>query len=280
MPQPDLNPLPPANTQEPPEASSPEEPTPMLDVHPAHHAASTWRDFFIHIATIVIGLLIAIGLEQTVEYFHHRHLASEAREQLRSEREADEISNEVNIYTTERHQRDLRRDLAILHAVKAHAPLPAGPFIIRRIRYLYPEDSWLKIHQSGTINYISEDVRNIAYRYVIQDAFTTRANEGMEALYHASAVLRGENDPPQITFDNNLTDARFGKALVASHETLSEEAVQQGYASLVEHTDLTKLTPTDIDELERAIKIALVDDDALLTSCFNIKRNLQNNPVK
>ena len=24
----------------------------MLDVHPAHHAASTWRDFFIHIATI------------------------------------------------------------------------------------------------------------------------------------------------------------------------------------------------------------------------------------
>ena len=32
----------------------------MLDVHPPHHAANTWRDFFIHIATIVIGLLIAI----------------------------------------------------------------------------------------------------------------------------------------------------------------------------------------------------------------------------
>jgi len=45
----------------------------MLDVHPAHHAATMWRDFFIHIATIVIGLLIAIGLEQTVEFFHHRH---------------------------------------------------------------------------------------------------------------------------------------------------------------------------------------------------------------
>jgi hypothetical protein len=261
-------------------SEAPKDPAPMLDIHPAHHAASTWRDFFIHIATIVIGLLIAVGLEQTVEYFHHRHLASEAREQLRSEREADETSNEVNIYTTERHQRDLRRDLAILHAVKAHAPLPAGPFIIRRVRYLYPEDSWLKIHQSGTINYISEDVRNIAYRYVNQDAFMTRASESMEALYHASAVLRGENDPPQITFDNNLTDTRFSRALVASHETLSEEAVQQGYASLVEHTDLTKRTPTDIDELERAIKIALVDDDALLTSCFNIKRNLQNNPVK
>ena len=29
----------------------------MLDVHPAHHAASNWRHFFIHIATIILGLL-------------------------------------------------------------------------------------------------------------------------------------------------------------------------------------------------------------------------------
>jgi hypothetical protein len=38
------------------------EPTPMLDVHPPHHAAGTWRDFFIHIATIVIGLLMTASL--------------------------------------------------------------------------------------------------------------------------------------------------------------------------------------------------------------------------
>lgn len=31
----------------------------MLDVHPAHHAANTWRAFFVHIATIVLGLLVA-----------------------------------------------------------------------------------------------------------------------------------------------------------------------------------------------------------------------------
>jgi hypothetical protein len=52
----------------------------MLDVHPAHHAASTWRDFFVHIATIVLGLLIAVGLEQTVEFFHHRHQLRELRQ--------------------------------------------------------------------------------------------------------------------------------------------------------------------------------------------------------
>jgi hypothetical protein len=59
----------------------------MLDVHPPHHAASTWRDFLIHIATIVVGLLIAVGIEQTVEHFHHRHQIAETRELLRNERE-------------------------------------------------------------------------------------------------------------------------------------------------------------------------------------------------
>ena len=57
----------------------------MLDVHPPHHAASTWRDFFIHIATIVIGLCIAVGLEQTVEFFHHRHQRHQLEEDIRDE---------------------------------------------------------------------------------------------------------------------------------------------------------------------------------------------------
>ena len=39
----------------------------MLDVHPPHAATHSWKDFFIHIATITVGLLIAVGLEQSVE---------------------------------------------------------------------------------------------------------------------------------------------------------------------------------------------------------------------
>ncbi|HZZ40534.1 MAG TPA: hypothetical protein VFE06_15465 [Acidobacteriaceae bacterium] len=59
----------------------------MLDVHPPQHAATTWRDFFIHIATIVLGLVIAIGLEQTVELLHHRHQREQLQADLRSEAE-------------------------------------------------------------------------------------------------------------------------------------------------------------------------------------------------
>ena len=64
---------------------------PMLDVHAPREAVHTWKDFFIHLATIVIGLLIAVGLEQTVEYFHHQHQVAEIRRSLAEERRINEV---------------------------------------------------------------------------------------------------------------------------------------------------------------------------------------------
>jgi hypothetical protein len=71
----------------------------MLDVHPAHHAATTWRDFFIHIATIVVGLLIAVGLEQTVEFLHHTHQRHELERDLHSETERQHVALQNNFHT-------------------------------------------------------------------------------------------------------------------------------------------------------------------------------------
>jgi hypothetical protein len=54
----------------------------MLEVHAPQEALHSWKGFFTHIATIVIGLFIAVGLEQTVEFFHHRHLRAQLEEQM------------------------------------------------------------------------------------------------------------------------------------------------------------------------------------------------------
>ena len=59
----------------------------MLDVHPPHQSTHSWTDFFIHIATIVVGLLIAVGLEQTVEAIHHAHQRHQLEEDLHAEAE-------------------------------------------------------------------------------------------------------------------------------------------------------------------------------------------------
>ena len=71
----------------------------MLDVHPPHAPTHTWRDFLIHIATIVIGLLIAIGLEQTVEFVHHEHQRSEP-EDLQRESDYNRYAREISPIST------------------------------------------------------------------------------------------------------------------------------------------------------------------------------------
>jgi hypothetical protein len=45
----------------------------MIDIHPPQHAPMTKREFVVHLFIVVLGILIAIGLEQAVEYLHHRH---------------------------------------------------------------------------------------------------------------------------------------------------------------------------------------------------------------
>lgn len=44
-----------------------------------------FRDFTVHLLTITVGLLIAIGLEQSVEAMHHRHQRKEAEKLIREE---------------------------------------------------------------------------------------------------------------------------------------------------------------------------------------------------
>ena len=61
----------------------------MLDVHAPHQLVHTWRDFFVHIATIVVGLLIAIGLEQSIEALHHRNQRLELEQEMHEVLESD-----------------------------------------------------------------------------------------------------------------------------------------------------------------------------------------------
>jgi hypothetical protein len=59
----------------------------MLDVHAPDPPVHSWRDFFIHIATIVLGLIIAVCLEQTVERIHQHNEVAETRKALAEERQ-------------------------------------------------------------------------------------------------------------------------------------------------------------------------------------------------
>ena len=89
-----------------------------MEVHPPEHPIHTWRDFFIHIATIVVGLLIAIALEQSVEALHHRHQVHVAHRNLAAEARGNEAKLRQNEQTLRNTERELEAALAQLRAME------------------------------------------------------------------------------------------------------------------------------------------------------------------
>jgi hypothetical protein len=142
----------------------------MLDVHPPHHAASTWRDFFIHIVTIVLGLIIAIGLEQTVEYFHHRHQVAETRAAL-----LEEKAENIRLYhqNVEKHIMTmdfLHNNLRIFEYLRDHPGTPQDklpgilywPIFTARPQ----ETAWTTAAQTGVLDLMPRaEVSNAAATY-------------------------------------------------------------------------------------------------------------------
>jgi hypothetical protein len=131
----------------------------MLDVHPAHHAASTWRDFFIHIATIVLGLLIAIGLEQTVELIHHRHQRHQLQEDLHNEAEQNlqVIDRDLKMQELEPWFEQAMRIATTSHRDDVHIALLPPPCLpgsvgTAEFRYFAPSQAvWTAAKESGLV---------------------------------------------------------------------------------------------------------------------------------
>jgi hypothetical protein len=151
-------------------ATNQENAVPMLDVHAPHNAVHTWKDFCIHIAAIAVGLLIAIGLEQTVEYFHHRHQVVETREALRVEREQNHLR--IADQTKEFRVRVpiIQTNLAVFHYLRLHPGSPEkdlpGKVNWHNLGSPFIDYVWQTAQQTGVTAFMAQDeVRRNAELY-------------------------------------------------------------------------------------------------------------------
>jgi len=97
---------------------------PMIEVHAPHEAVHSWKDAFIHIAIIVVGLLIAVGLEQTVEWVHHRQEVAKVRVELRAERETNKETFKRETANWRWETAELENNLMVLAYLQQHPGTP------------------------------------------------------------------------------------------------------------------------------------------------------------
>jgi hypothetical protein len=96
----------------------------MLDVHLPERPIDSVREFLLHLFTITVGLLIAVGIEAAVERHLHRELAAEARETLTAEIRKNDTSVKDALATIEKEQEKMQLGTDRLKKIQLN---PADP---------------------------------------------------------------------------------------------------------------------------------------------------------
>ncbi len=155
----------------------------MLDVHPPHEKVHSWTQFFIHIAAITIGLLIAIGLEQTVEYFHHRHQLWEARRELSVEAEGNRGQLTKNLQAVRAMTAQLDANMALLRATQTSPAKTDSKLVYNWIGAWPLDGTWQAVKQNGSLGLMPhEELHSYTYLYDVPP-ITPNATTRREKLY-------------------------------------------------------------------------------------------------
>ena len=179
-----------------------------MEVHPPRHAINNWRDFVLHMATIVLGLLIAISLEQSVEWLHR----SEKRHQLH-----DDLREEMRMNDALLHQDiafcssdadwsfdQAHRIQAALHANNT-ASLAYDEFAAKSVRHLLPNDSvWQHARESGTAALLPrEEAQGYTLLYRLRERLVEDYKDFFAARTARSAITRKfaqtRDGPPDLS---------------------------------------------------------------------------------
>jgi hypothetical protein len=130
-----------------------------MDVHPPHAGIHSWKDFWIHLGTITIGLLIAISLEQSVEWLHRIHerrvLVSDLREEAQHNRTI--LSEDMHISAGETWMQQAMNAIAAAKVSRGKmtitlAPAPCYPGTLNtpNVKYFAPSETvWTAARESG-----------------------------------------------------------------------------------------------------------------------------------
>ncbi len=167
----------------------------MIDVHPPHEPIHGWRDFLLHLATITIGLLIALSLEGLVEWQHHRHLVHEAEASLSTEIKSNESRLADVLAGVRKQQATLKQDVVILDQLikdpksNAHQQMSISFRIVG-----FDSVSWKTAQNTGALAYMPYDrAQQYAGIYNLQDELDLAQKQGArDAILSVGSFLNAD----------------------------------------------------------------------------------------
>jgi hypothetical protein len=188
---------------------------PVIDIHPPHEAAHSWRDIFIHLATITVGLFIALSLEGCVEWQHHRHLVREARENIRTEMQDNQKALQSALDRIHKAEADINSDIKALEILKKAPNTPGLSINLSLVTSDLQSASWDTARETGALAFMSyPEVKKYASVYNTQTFFTNQTARVLSAYAGGAAIF------PMFDVDNKASAEVKAKDMDSALQTV------------------------------------------------------------
>jgi hypothetical protein len=224
-----------------------------MEIHPPQHGIQSWREFLLHMTTIVLGILIAIGLEQTVEWVHHRQERTLLQRELREEAEKNRaiIAEDLRLASMETWTSDVMKTVAAAHAGRdgkirfelPRVPCTGGSLNMPGVPYFAPSEAvWTAARESGLTALIPAPEARVYAR-----------------LQHNVNLLNALRDRAVITCDEAVS---LQRRLAVPHGLIREWAVTPEQAEKL--GDAAGALDTATRAVFYRLRVVLVVEDAIV----------------
>jgi hypothetical protein len=210
----------------------------MLDVHAPGHSMHTRMDFFLHLFTITIGLLIALGLENTVEWVHHVHQRREADANIVSELRDNEKDLDELLRAAPKERASLIGALKFLDDHMQKKPTNIKSIELGMTLATLSDASWQTANTNNALSYMEyAHVKRYSAAYAMQRQFNTLQEQTLSRYLTVQSNIIAGNDP------NTLSQADSERAKAQVQETLAAIVAIQQIGAELRETYETALKP-------------------------------------
>lgn len=168
----------------------------MLDVHMPEKPIHGVREFFLHLFTITIGLLIALGLENVAEWRHHVHLRNEADANIVSEIRDNQHELADVLRATSGEAANLQKVLVMLDAKQHNQSSNLSHLSLGMELGTMRDASWQTANSTGALSYMEySHVKGYSAAYTLQNQFVQLQSQGLNSFLQLQSFLVAGADP-------------------------------------------------------------------------------------
>jgi hypothetical protein len=172
-----------------------------VEVHPPESPIHSLRDFLVHMFTITLGLLIALGLEGLVERHHHRALVAEAHENIHQEIQENRALVQQNLASLREDDARLSSNLELLRRLRDTGHLDDGAKLSYSLNWSsFSDSAWTTARDTGAFGHMQYDqVQCYAGIYAQQNLVNEIAVALFQNQTRAVAPALGLGEPERMT---------------------------------------------------------------------------------